>query len=148
VPFLDVYAVDAGGSWTNRQSLAFTSSPGSLQVVSVNGDAYPDLAVTQTDSSSGDRSLRIYPGSASGFGPEQVLEEDVPFGTFTRLIDLNGDGLLDVVSANTLFLANPDGGFQAAQSIWIGTQGVQEVADFNGDGKVDLLNGLSILLQE
>ena len=26
VPFLDVYAVDAGGSWTNRQSLAFSSS--------------------------------------------------------------------------------------------------------------------------
>ena len=114
----------------------------------MNGDEYTDLAVTQTDSSSGEKSLRFYPGSPTGFGPEQVLEEDVPFGTFTRLTDLNGDGLLDVASANTLFLANPDGGFQPAQSIWIGAQGVQEVADFNGDGKLDLLNGLSILLQE
>ena len=146
-PFLDVYAVDAGGSWTNRQSLAFTNSIGSLQIVSVNGDDYPDLVVTQTDSSSGENSLRIYPGSASGFGPEQVLEEDVAFDSFTRLADLNGDGLLDVVRFNTLFLADPEGGFQPAQSVWIGLEGVQAVADFNRDGRADLLNGLSILLQ-
>jgi hypothetical protein len=44
------------------------------------------------------------------------------------------------------------GGIRAAvaarqQSIYLGPNGVQTVADFNRDGKADLLNGLSILLQ-
>ena len=146
--FLDVFAVDGSGGWTTQQSLAYTSNPLSLQLASINGDAYPDLVVTQTDPSTGDRSLRMYPGGTAGFGPEEVLESDVEFVSFTRLADLNNDGLLDVASANTLFVADPNGGFYPGQSIWIGAQGVQGVADFNRDGKPDLLNGLSILLQE
>ncbi len=146
--FLDVFAVDGSGGWTTQQSLAYTSNPVSLQILSANGDDYPDLVVTQTDPSSGENSLRMFPGSSAGFGVEEILENDVPFTSFTRLADLNGDGLLDAASFNTLYVADPNGGFHPGQSIWIGSQGVQGVADFNRDGQPDLLNGLSILLQE
>jgi subtilisin family serine protease len=148
VNFLEIFALDAAGGWTNRQALAFTNNIFSQQVVSVNGDTYPDLLVAQGAPSGGSPSLRMYPGSAAGFGPEQVLEDGVPFQSFGRLADLNNDGLLDVVSFNTIFLAKPGGGFHPAQGIYIGTAGAQGVADFNRDGKPDLLNGLSILLQK
>jgi hypothetical protein len=148
VPFLDTFEVDSLGGWTNRQTLAFTNNPRSLQIVPMNSDAYPDLVVTQTDPSTEVTSLRMYPGGASGFSTEEVLENVVEFTSFTYLADLNADGLVDVASFNKLFLANPDGGFYPAQNIWIGVQGVQAVADFNRDGKADLLNGLSILLQQ
>jgi len=148
VNFLEVFALDGSGGWTNRQSLVFTNILGSLQVVSMNGDAYPDLVVSETDQSLGKKSLRIYPGGPDGFGPEQILADGIEFSSFTRLGDLNGDGQLDVISFNTLFLANSGGEFHPAQSVYIGTGGVQAVADFNHDGKADLLNGLSILLQK
>jgi hypothetical protein len=148
IGFLEVFAVDAGRGWTNRQSLVSTNNPGSMQLLPVNGDAYPDLVLTQTDDVTGKPSLKMYPGGPAGFGTEQVLAAEVEFQSFSRVADLNGDGQLDVTTFNSLYLAKPGGGFHPGQPIWIGTQGVQHVADFNGDGKPDLLNGLSILLQK
>jgi len=81
-------------------------------------------------------------------GAVGVLEDDVEFSAFNSIADLNGDGLLDAAGGYTLHLAKPGGGFHPGQSIWIGAEGVQHVADFNRDGKPDLLNGLSILLQK
>jgi hypothetical protein len=145
--FLEVFALNASGGWTNRQTLASTNFLESLQIVSKNGDAFPDLVVAETDSFTGNASLRMYPGGPAGFGPEQVLVDGVEFSSFNRLADLNGDGLLDVVAGNSVYLANPLGGFHPVQQIWITAEGVKDVTDFNGDGKADLLSGLSILLQ-
>jgi hypothetical protein len=64
------------------------------------------------------------------------------------LADLNGDGLFDVTAGSTLYLAKPGGGFHPGQDVYLGTGGIRAVADFNRDGKPDLLNGLSILLQK
>jgi hypothetical protein len=114
----------------------------------MNGDAYPDLVVLQSQFFGGINSLRIYPGGPGGFGPEQILADGVEFSSFSRLADLNGDALIDVASFNTIFLARPGGGFHPAQSIYVALSGIQGVADFNRDGKADLLNGLSILLQK
>jgi len=58
------------------------------------------------------------------------------------------DGRLDVAAGGSVCLAKPGGGFYPAQNIWIGGAGAQGVADFNRDGKADLLSGLSILLQK
>jgi hypothetical protein len=146
--FLEVFALDAGGGWTNRQALAFTNSVISQQLLLVNGDAYPDLVVAQEAAFGGGWSLRLFPGGPTGFGSEQILADQVEFHSFSRLADLNNDGLLDVASFNTIYLAKPGGGFHPGQSIYAGQGGVQAVADFNRDGKADLLNGLSILLQK
>ena len=147
VNFLDVFALDAGGGWTNRQTLVSTNFVSSQQLVSINGDSYPDLVVLQQKTTGLGGSLRMYPGGPTGFGPEQVLEAETEFSSFSRLADLNGDGLIDVTSFNTLYLAKPGGGFHPAQEIYIGSGGAQGVADFNRDGKPDLFNGLSVLLQ-
>ncbi|MBK7998279.1 MAG: VCBS repeat-containing protein [Verrucomicrobia bacterium] len=147
VNFLEVFALDASGGWTNRQTLVATNVVWSQQLALVNGDSYPDLVVSQRVGTGFGGSLRIYPGGPAGFGAEQVVEAETEFSTFARLADLNGDGLLDVAAFNTIYLAKPGGGFHPAQPIYIGAAGAQGVADFNGDGKPDLLNGLSVLLQ-
>ncbi len=146
--FLEVFALDSSGGWTNRQSLAISNSLSSAQVLLANRDAFPDVIVAKTDSVSGIRSLSLYPGGAAGFGNAQTFVDDVEFNTFTRLADLNNDGLLDVVGGNTIYLARQSGGYHPAQPIWIGIAGAQGVADFNRDGKMDLFNGLSVLLQK
>jgi len=148
VNFLEVFALDASGGWTNRQTLVATNFVSSQQMMLMNGDSYPDLVVLQQAASGPGGSLRLYPGGPAGFGPEQVLEAGTQYSSFSRLADLNNDGLLDVASFNTLYLAKPGGGFHPAQGIYAGTGGAQGVADFNRDGKADLLNGLSILLQK
>jgi len=148
VNFLEVFALDAGGGWTNRQTLVSTNFVSSQQVVSINGDSYPDLVVLQQKTTGLGGSLRMYPGGPTGFGPAQLLEAETEFSSFSRLSDLNGDGLLDVTSFNTLHLAKPGGGFHPAQEIYIGSGGVQGVADLDRDGKPDLFNGLSVLLQK
>ena len=146
--FLEVFAADGSGGWTNRQSLVSTNDNlGSMQQISINGDVYPDLVLMLADAVTGKPSLKMYPGGPAGFGAEQILVDAVEFESFRRLADLNGDGLLDVVASYDLYLGKP-GGFHPKQPIWIGGLGVQDVADFNRDGKPDLLNGLSILLQK
>jgi hypothetical protein len=146
--FLDVFALDTSTLWTNRQSLSASNNISSAQIQSMNGDAYPDLVTTEHDYLLGTTACMFYPGGPTGLGARQLLVDDVPFMSFTRAVDLNNDGHLDVIAYNTLYLGNPAGGFYPAQPIWIGSTGVEHVADFNGDGRVDLLSGLSILLQQ
>src|SRR5262249_43813226 len=129
-------------------TLAFTNDLVSLQVVTNHGDTYPELVIAETDEFTGSQSFRAYRGGPAGFGAEQVLADAVEFQSFSDVADLNNDGLLDVVSFNTHYVAKAGGGLQPGQRIWVGDEGARHVADFNRDGKPDLLNGLSILLQK
>jgi acetyl esterase/lipase len=58
--------------------------------------------------------------------------------------DLNGDGILDIVTANrhafvSLLLGNGNGTFQVPCDFWAGAEPVSvAVGDFNGDGRADL----------
>ena len=147
--FTELFALDASG-WSSRQSLVFSNNLGTLKAVSMNDDTYSDLVTTEIDVSLGITTLGLYPGGPTGLGARQVLATGVAFQTFSHIVDLNNDGLRDVVSfdLNSLFLAKPSDGFHPGQRIWIGAAGVEHVADFNLDGKADLMSGLSILLQE
>lgn len=127
------------------------SYPTAVIAVDVNGDGKPDLVVTD----SGDMTVTVLinttiPGSSTvTFAPAQTFATgDTPNSIVA--IDLNGDGLLDIVTANendntiSVLLNNTANGsltasFAATQSFAVGnTPFGLAAADLNGDGSPDL----------
>ena len=60
-------------------------------------------------------------------------------------VDVNGDNVLDLVTASGVMLGNGDGSFQPEIPISIGGQAL--AGDFNHHGKVDLLTGDVMLVK-
>jgi hypothetical protein len=143
VNFLELFAVDEAGGWTNRQTILADGRADSLQIVRYDDDARPDLVFMP-----GGGTVALMRGSDGGFGSQETLAEDVEFLEIRIFADLNNDGIPDVTAGNEIYLARPEGGFHPAQLIYIGAAGPQAAADFNRDGKMDLLSGLSVLLQK
>jgi uncharacterized protein (TIGR03437 family) len=74
-------------------------------------------------------------------------------GESVTVADLNGDGIADVIYGSTVLLGNGDGSLLAPlpAPIILGQWGILAAADFNGDGKPDLVaggngTGLSVLI--
>jgi hypothetical protein len=126
-----------------------------------NGDGKLDLATTHYDNPSSAR-VKVWTNNGDGtFGANL----NYPVGSGARdisLTDLNGDGKLDIVSANyysnsvSVLLGKDDGSF-ATQSAYAVVDYPEciKVMDLNGDGKADLVTandvytghrGMSVLL--
>ena len=125
-------------------------------VADFNSDGNPDLAVANFL----DNNLSILLGNGDGTFETRV---NYPTGTNPNSLaggDLNGDGKLDLVTANnasnaSVLLGNGDGTFQTHVDYGTGS-GPDQVAigDFNGDGRLDLAiangtsNTISILMDD
>jgi hypothetical protein len=114
-------------------------TPSSIIIADLNGDTRPDLALTNSASST----VSVLLGNGNGtFQPALSFAT----GTAPRALafgDFNADGKPDLVTANdtglSILLNNGAGTFQAPANINIGnTPTSVAVGDFNADGKLDL----------
>jgi hypothetical protein len=123
----------------------------SLVTADFNGDGKPDLAVTFSDNlDAGGRQLLVLMGNGDGsFTARNLVDLGQSF-MVVAAVDVNSDKKPDLIitqpfnGGSSVLLGNGDGTFQPGRTI--GT-GVLRVADFNGDGKPDLLcAGLTVRL--
>jgi hypothetical protein len=128
--------------------LSVAGSPQAVAAADFNGDGQPDLVTANYSANSvtvllgdGSGGFTAAPGSpfAVGANPASVA-----------VADFNGDGIPDLVIANsgannvTLLLGNGSGGFTpaAGSPFAVGAEPQSlAVADFNGDGKPDIVTG-------
>jgi hypothetical protein len=142
-----------------------STNPGGIAVVDLDGDGDLDI-VTANE---GGNSLSIFEQlspSIFGSSPAQVLGSatDTPGPRAVAAADLDGDGRMDLVSANraggtlAIFHQLGSGGFSASPDVVLGggTLGAPTsiaVGDLDGDGRPDLVcanataNNLSVFLQ-
>jgi len=113
----------------------------SLAVGDLNRDGRPDIVVgdvlggVHILSNNGAGTFDLGRPMAAGLGMRCLI-----------LVDVNGDGLLDIATANTsadtasVLLAKPEGGFAPAHQIPVGRRPrVVTAADLNADGRLDLV---------
>jgi hypothetical protein len=157
----------ANGDGTFQTPVPYDSggySASSVVVADVNRDGKPDLIVTDVVTvcnvyCSGDGSANVLLGNGDGTFQPPVTYDSGAFGAiWLAVADLNGDGKLDLVVANScggaedcsaavsVLLGNGDGTFQPPIVYGSNVGGAQFVAlaDINGDGKLDMLVAYAI----
>jgi Calx-beta domain/FG-GAP-like repeat/FG-GAP repeat len=129
----------AAPSYVYQSDLWFNA----IATADFNGDGKPELVWTEQDA------VGVLLGNGNGTfaaSAQNFATGDSPDSL--AVADLNGDGKLDLVTANadrsaSVLLGKGDGAFQAARDYAIGSgsgfSGGVAVADFNGDGKPDLV---------
>ncbi|MBI4087020.1 VCBS repeat-containing protein, partial [Candidatus Kaiserbacteria bacterium] len=155
--------MNTGSGWTNASTtvpVAFGRSDGGdngVRVADVNGDGLPDL-VRYWDGEA--NTNRIYLNNGANWVVDtawSLPEPTVKTGNVdpgTRLVDVNGDGLADVVrndnTQNKVYLQNGDHGWSLAPT-WLLPTNITDASgndrgvrfeDINGDGLVDVINSV------
>jgi hypothetical protein len=139
-------------------SLNAAASPSSVAIADVNGDGIPDLVTANTGTN--DVSVLLGDGKG-GFGSATDYSLNGSAGPLAvALADVNRDGILDIVTANSLtddvsvLLGDGKGGFGTATSYGLNgasTPNGLAIADLNGDGMPDVVtanfsDNVSVLL--
>jgi VCBS repeat protein len=125
--------------------------PGSIEVDDINGDGAPDLAVSISERDGVDVFLGDRKGTftRAGGSPFAASASTSFFTRAIRLVDVNGDRRLDIITANgsehTIgVLLGGRGGFTAGPITRLGFRGGRSAAafgDIDGDGRVDAIAG-------
>jgi hypothetical protein len=144
-------------SFASQQIIHTGTKPRFLTLADLNGDGRPDLIVTN----SGDNTVSVFlnqtaaGASAVAFGPQQTWATGAN-PVSVAAVDVNGDGRPDLVVVNNsldssvsvlLNLTAPgaaSAAFAPQQTFHIGSFPFSlAVADFNGDGRPDLVTSTS-----
>jgi hypothetical protein len=144
---LTVLTNNGSGVFGSNATYNVGSEPISVVAADFNGNGKPDLVTANYGFSSGNtltvltnNGFGIFGSNATlvvGEGPESVIATDI-----------NGDGKLDLVTANsqdntlTVLTNNGADGFGTNTTLWEGENpDFVAATDVNGDGKMDLISG-------
>ncbi len=143
---LSVLLGNGDGTFQTHVDYAVGGYPFGLAVGDLNGDGYPDVVVAYHTNGG----IGVLLGNVDG--TFQAVQTNATSGAsnYVALADLNRDGILDIVTLNSVgegggvavLLGNGNGTFQTAQSYSSGTYSYSyglTVADFNKDGKIDVV---------
>lgn len=137
------------GTLSTAQSISVPITPYALAVGDVDGNGTPDLVSITSDNASS-TTVSILLGDGHG-NFQQPVSQQTFAGIYpgpAYLSDLDGDGKLDLVLAmeqpsgvggTLVWLKNTGGGFAASVTLASIAVGNLQIADFNGDGKPDIL---------
>lgn len=133
------------GTFETKVSYPLAGLPQSIVTADFNRDGKIDLAVTETSFGAGvDASLAVFLGNGDGMFQPAVRYALDPGSEFVTTADLDGDGNLDIAVTNRVFSTitvlegNGDGSFRDAVDYLSSEPEMLAIADFNGDGKMDL----------
>jgi hypothetical protein len=148
-PSISVLLQNSDGTFKTAANYTVGNGATSLEVGDVNGDGKLDLVVLNSQ----DATFSVLLGNGDGTFQAQKVTSIPSTASSTRTLtvgDFNGDGFLDVAAGVPLpqagtfgvgvFLGNGDGTFQPIVSYAVSSQvSALSAADFNNDGKLDLV---------
>ena len=150
--FLGSISVVLGvGNGTFQGPITYSTGmfPSSVAIADYTGDGIPDLAVSNQTSQNQVGTISVYPGNGDGtFKPPIQLNPTDQNNWWVAASDFNNDGATDLlIVANTttnptqvgVMLGTPNGMLQGPNYYAVGmTPQAPALADFNGDGKLDV----------
>ena len=143
---LTVLTNNGSGGFVLSGTYTVGTGPRCVIAADVNGDGKVDLVTANWGDAGGGNTLTVLTNNGSGiFGSNATI--NVVSGPFMlTAADVNGDGKVDLVSANvygdslSVFTNNGSGGFVLATNLSVaGNVNSVTAVDVNGDGKVDLI---------
>jgi hypothetical protein len=126
-------------------------APAAVVVGDINGDHTPDLCIAARDDVSETIHILLGDGKGgfkpAGNSPLTMAASEQSFKPIVRLVDINGDGKLDLLYANgvrntiAIMLGDGHGGFSSAGALKLaGNELYSFIAgDVDGDGRPDIL---------
>src|SRR5262249_49690198 len=129
------------GTFQPRTDIALTLIPDALAVGDFNGDGKADLVVAAHNATADDLTIMLGNGNGTFQAPVATVTDTDTFGfsfnggavSSIRAVDVNGDGLLDVVVVNNKDIREPSG---RNGSIVVPRVGSVSVLLGNGNGTV------------
>src|SRR5689334_4470005 len=137
IRLVHVFSNERQGQFSKRDlPFAFDTGPAvALGVADLNADGVLDLVIARADGAIVRLSDKDH---GAGWDVAEIAKIESPASgpTELRIADVDNNGALDLVSGSSVLLSDENGKFGAAKSV---AENVFDIADVNGDGRLDLL---------